>query len=339
MDWGRICQELVRALRGRRSAAALSRRMRFRSNTVAAWEKGRNHPTASQLLALAARTGVNLEQALGGFYRVVPEWLLEAKDLSDPKSVARFLSDLRGALSTAELSRATGLSRFALTRIYNGEARPKGPVFLLLIQACSRRVLDFVARLTSVEALPSLAVLWRQQQARRFAATRSPWALAVLCALELDEYRALPEHVPGFIAKRLGLELELESECLSMLEQCGQVRLHEGRYEPTGIEAVELSEDRELARTRRAFWGHVGAERARQSHGMSAYNLCGVSHHDLQRLKVLQREYLARARAIIADSQPVEAVALIQVHVLELSRADSASGEPEPLGEGGPDGG
>ncbi len=115
----------------------------------------------------------------------------------------RFLSDLRGDLSTAELARATGLSRFALTRIYNGEARPKGPVFLLLIQACSRRVLDFLARLTSVEAIPSLAVLWQQQQARRDAATRSPWALAVLCALELDEYRALPEHVTSSVLPQL----------------------------------------------------------------------------------------------------------------------------------------
>jgi hypothetical protein len=53
---------------------------------------------------------------------------------------------------------------------------------------------------------------------------------------------------------------------------------------------------------------------------MYAFNVCGVSHRDLERLKQMQREYLKRARALIAESQPVEVVALVQTQVFALSR-------------------
>jgi hypothetical protein len=319
MDWSRICQELVRALRGKRSQAALSRHLKYRTNVLGAWENGRNAPTASQLLGLVVRSGVNLREAISGFYRSSPSWLDQTANLTTPTSVQRFLNDLRGDLPLTDLARTSGLSRFALSRIFHGRAQAKGPEFLLLIQVCSRRVLDFLSRITNVEALPSVATLWQQQLARRAASTRSPWALAVLCALELDEYRALPVHVPGVIARRLRISAEMEAECLGLLEQGGEVRVVDGRYEPTGVDAVELNEDRDLSRARRAWWGHIAAERVRASHGMSAYNVCALSKHDLQRLKTLQREYLTRARAIIAESQPVEAVALLQVHIIDLS--------------------
>jgi transcriptional regulator with XRE-family HTH domain len=323
-----MCQELVRALRGKRSQAALSRHLKFRTNVIGAWETGRNAPTASQLLALAARSGVDLRAALRGFYRVPPRWLDTAKNLTEPPSVLRFLNDLRGELPLAELARTSGLSRFALSRIFKGQAQVKGPEFLHLIQLCSRRVLDFLSQLTPVDRLPSFASCWEQQQARRSAASRAPWSLAVLCGLELEEYRALPRHVPGLLAERLRISAEAEAECLALLEECGQVRLRDGRYEPTGADSVELSEDRDLARARRAFWGQVAAERAQTGHGMSAYNVCGISKEDLQKLKALQREYLARARTLIASSQPVEAVALFNVHIVDLTYVQPSAVPP-----------
>jgi hypothetical protein len=44
----------------------------------------------------------------------------------------------------------------------------------------------------------------------------------------------------------------------------------------------------------------------------------------LLRLQLLQRDYLRQARAIIAQSEPVEQVALLQVQVFSLS----AKGKP-----------
>ena len=41
-------QQLLRAVRGRRSQQALSRHLGYRSNPVANWETGRRYPTARE---------------------------------------------------------------------------------------------------------------------------------------------------------------------------------------------------------------------------------------------------------------------------------------------------
>jgi biotin operon repressor len=318
MDTELLSRELIRALRGKRSQAALSRHLRYRTNVVYAWESGRNAPTAAQLFGLAQRSGIDLHQALRGFFRVAPKWVDQVQ-LQTAEGVLQLLVELRGALPLTELARSTGMSRFALSRLFKGQAQPKAPQFFGLIQACTRRLLDFVSLLVDPEMIPSIRAQWRQQQARRETATRAPWSPAVLAALELLDYHASSEHRDAWLAERLHISEEQVRECVALLRESGQIKSHRDRFEPTGVEAVELNEDRALARSRREFWSRTAADRAALGQGMTAYNVCGVSRQDLQRLKVLQREYLARAREIIAESQPVECVALIQVHVLDLA--------------------
>jgi hypothetical protein len=48
----------------------------------------------------------------------------------------------------------------------------------------------------------------------------------------------------------------------------------------------------------------------------------GVSSIDLERLQNLQLDYLKQARAIIAASEPVEHVAVLQVQVFALDGLD-----------------
>lgn len=319
MNWDQIGRELVRALRGRKSQAALSRHLGFKTNVLYAWESGRNSPTASQVLDLARRARVDPAALFRGFYRVDRPWIAAASDLTNAESVRAFLVDLRGSLPMSELSGSTGLSRFALSRIFKGEAQPKIGEFLHLIQVCTRRLLDFIGLVTDPEQLPSVAELWARQQARRRAATRVPWSPALRCALELASYRTLPRHVPGWLAERLHIDERAEAEALELLVESGQVRWNGTHYVPGEADAVELSEDKAQARARRSFWSGVATERSRRGDGMSAYNVCGVSAADLVRLKALQRDYLSRARAIIARSGPVERVALVQVHVLDLT--------------------
>ena len=46
MDYETLAKELIRALRGKRSQVALSRRLRYGSNVVRTWEAGRRFPSA-----------------------------------------------------------------------------------------------------------------------------------------------------------------------------------------------------------------------------------------------------------------------------------------------------
>lgn len=52
-----------------------------------------------------------------------------------------------------------------------------------------------------------------------------------------------------------------------------------------------------------------------------AYNLFAVSNADLERLRALHRSYFRELRAIVANSQPAEAVALVTMSLVELGSA------------------
>jgi transcriptional regulator with XRE-family HTH domain len=317
MDTSLLARELVRRLRGRRGQVALSRQLGFSTNVLYAWESGRNQPRASQFLALAEQRRVPVRERLQSFYVRPPEWL-DGVDAASPEAVAAFLRDQRGRLSIVELARASGLSRFALSRWFDGSAEPRLPDFLALVEACTRRLGEWVALFVDPAELPSLAESWRRQQAARRAAYGSPWTQAVLRALELSDYRALPRHEPGWIARRLDIPLRVEVEALDVLEEGGVIELRRGAYRASDAEAIDLRADPDAAAAQRAFWVGVAAERARRAKGMFAYNVCGVSEADLARLKALQRDFLQQARAIVAESTPVERVALLQVQVMSL---------------------
>ena len=60
IDHSRLARELVRAIRGKRSQTALSRRLKYKTNMVYLWEAGRAWPSASKFLNAAERTGIDV---------------------------------------------------------------------------------------------------------------------------------------------------------------------------------------------------------------------------------------------------------------------------------------
>jgi transcriptional regulator with XRE-family HTH domain len=315
-DFDAVAAELVRALRGQRSQVAVSRRLGFRTNVLHTWERRKRSPSAGQLLAFADRTGVDLKRALTQFFQRRPAWL-DAFDPNDADSVKSLLQELRGALSIAELSRQSGFSRFALARWLTGAAQPKSSAFLALVHHGTQRLPDFVDAFTDAEALPSLRAEVGRLHAAREVATRRPWSQLLLRLLELPSYRALPRHQPGWMAARAGISLEEERATLALLIEAGQVERGKTHYRPRAFAALDMRHERETAVQQRAFWAEVAARRApRAPDGLCAYKVCALSRDGYRRLKDLQRRYLVEARALIAESQPEECAALLQVSLL-----------------------
>ncbi|MDH5671783.1 MAG: DUF4423 domain-containing protein [Myxococcales bacterium] len=321
MDYERISAELLRKLRGSRSQEAFARRVGVRANAIYTWEAGRNFPSASRALTAASRAGVDVVAALERFYGRELSWLGEAEPTS-AEGVARLLQDLRGKSSILDLSRRSGQSRFTISRWLKGQAEPRLPDLLCLIEAASLRLLDFLACFVDPRELPSIAEAYRSLEATRAAAYESPWSQAFLRALELSSYRALPGHEAGWLAEKLGLSAEEEIRCLSLLERSGQiVRLATGHFTPAEVKAVDTRRDPEAARRLRLFWAKTANERLDQAapeHGVVAYNLFGVSLADLQRLEELQRAYFREMRAIIAESEPAETVVIATMQMVRL---------------------
>lgn len=323
-----LAAEWLRALRGRRSQVAFSRRFGYRSNIAYRWESARCFPSASGTFKMIAALGGDVAGSLESFYRSAPPWLEEA-DPCSVAGVARLLQDLRGGATIVELARRTGFSRFSITRWLSAKADPTLPEFLTLIELTSRRLLDFIAAFVDPNSLPSARADWRLLQGARQAAYDEPWSHAVLRALELREYRALTHHTPGWLAQRLGISEALERSSLAVLERSRQVRFNGRSYEPTQIQTVDTRADPERARELRASWAAVGVERLRAgADGLLSYNLGMVSRADLKRLEQLQRAHYRQLVNVIAESQPGECVVLYSAQLLELQATSPA---PHPV--------
>lgn len=310
---------MVRAARGSRSQLALSRRLGFSTNVLYVWESGRSSPTALQFLLMMEKCGVDTRAALRSFYVKSPLWMNTMREFPSKAGVAAFLRDQRGQLPLQQLAGMTQVSRFALSRWFKGAAEPRLPALLNVLSNCTQRLTEWIALFVDPQQLPTLQEQWRKHQAAHRAAYELPWTQAVLRALELDTYRQLGRHQPGWIAAHLGVERKIEDKALTLLERSGEITFRDGLWQAQPS-TVNLRRDPKAAIVQRQFWVEVAAERAQGDPGMFAYNVCSLSLRDLERLKRLQRDFMQQARTIIADSEPVECVALVQSQIFALSR-------------------
>jgi len=317
-----MASELVRALRGKRSQLAFSRRLGFRTNVVHTWEAQRRWPTASRSLAVAQRAGVDPKAALTRFYRTVPAWFSTLSPTS-PEFVARFLVDLRGRATIGDVAQRAHKSRFAVARWLKGEAEPRLPDFLRLIEAMSLRVLDFVAAFVDPKQLPSLERRWQKLEAGRRAAFELPWSHAVLRVLELERYQAAP-HRPGVIASELGISADEERRCVEALVTSGQLEWDGSRYR-VGAQLTDTRHYPEAGRMLKIWWARQALERLeRNESGLFSYNLFAVSERDYERLRELHLAYFRELRSIVAASQPAERVVLAHLSLLPLTEAPAS---------------
>ena len=321
MDYPRIAAELLRALRGKRSQEAIARRLGVRSHAIYTWESARNFPTAARALWAAERSGIDVGAALARFYTRAPAWLAEI-DPSSPAAVARLLDDLRGGSSIVALSRATGFSRFAVARWLKGEAQPRLPEFLALIEGASLRLLDFLACLVDPQALPSVATAYRDLEATRRAAYDAPWSHAVLRALELVDYQKLRKHRPGWLAERLGIPKEEEEKCLAALATARQIKLDNGLWTVDQTQTIDTRAEPARGRRLKAEWSKVALSRLEAGvKGVFSFNLMSISRADLARLREMHVAYFREMQALVADSTPSEHVVLFNTELFALDEA------------------
>lgn len=318
LDYEALASDFLRALRGKRSQRAFARRLGYRTNIAYTWESGRSFPSASRALSVAARVGIDVRAALGRFFGTPPPWL-ESVDPTSPDAVVQLLVALRGRQPILDVSRTAHRSRFAVARWLSGAAEPRLPDLFRLIEAMSRRLLDFVATMTDPAALPSAAEAWSRLEATRRAAYELPWSHVVLRGLELRDYEELPRHAPGWIASRTGVSEAEEQECLELLVRTGQVEKRRGKYRVVDRQTVDTRRDAEAAQRLRAWWGNVAVERATAgAAGVTSYSLFTVSQEDFERLCDLQRAFFQQVRSIVAESQPCERVVLACAQMVDL---------------------
>ncbi len=327
MDYRQVARQLLLALRGHRSQVQWSRWLGYRSNVAYAWESGRRWPTAAETLRAAQRSGVDVEDALTQFFGERPAWLEELEP-SDPLAVAKLIDTLRGKVSVSDLARRAELSRYSVSRWLSARTQPRLPDFLRVIQAASLRMVDLVAVLVDPSEVPEISELWDRLEARRHGAAAHPWTQALIRALELEEYLALPAHRPGWIAARLGIAPALEATCLSFLEETGQIAWRETHFRPEAI-AVDTRPLRSVNQRLKSHWTQVAVDKIEQgAPGQFSYNVFSVSREDFERIREMHLAYFRALRSVVSESDPCEVVAVANVQLFELAPDSSDGAQP-----------
>jgi transcriptional regulator with XRE-family HTH domain len=317
----KLAADWIRALRGKRSQRSFSRRLGYRSNIAYRWESGRCFPTARVMLSAMSKLGQDPRAALERFYAGKPDWLRGTKPASRD-GVVQLLEDLRGKTPMVALAQKTGFSRHRIARWLSGEAEPKLPEWLALIEASSLRLLDFVAAFLDPEGLPSVRAEWRRLQAMRESAYSRPESHVVLRVLELADYRKLPRHDTEFVARRVGLRPREVTECLALLEAAGQIRFEEGKWLPVEEGVVDTRHDEGRARILKSYWLRRAAEQAsRGGEGIFGYNLFSISKRDLTKVTELHLRYYREVQHIVASSTPNDHVVLFAAQLFRLDQA------------------
>jgi transcriptional regulator with XRE-family HTH domain len=321
VDHDRLAMELIRALRGRRSQVALSRRMRCKSNVLYSWESGRRYPTAAVFFELAARVGIDTRAVLARFLGALPE-SMRTVDLREPSAVAALLSHLREGTTLVALARRVGTGRISVGRFLKGEAEPRLPMFLRLIEATSLRLLDFIAGFVSPSLLPEAREPWRVLEAQRRVAYELPWSHAVLRVLELRAYAAAGRHRDDFVAQRLGISLEETRRCLRALADSKLIVRRKGRWAVDQVLAVDTRQRPNAGLMLKQHWARVGLERLPplepRGHDLFSYNLFTVSEQDFTRLRELHIAYYQELRRVIEQSKDGERVAVVNLQLFRL---------------------
>lgn len=318
VDYEQLGAELVRALRGRRSQSGLSRRAGYSSNIVHRWERQLSWPTASRFLDVCALSGIDVRRCFISFFKRTPSWLGQHPPTA-ADTVAAFLRDLRGRTPLVDLADTSGINRYTLSRWFKGTAQPKLPELLHIIDATSRRTLDFVATLVEPSRLPSVAAAWARVEAARAAAYDEPWSHAVLRALELPEYGASGYRDPRWLANKLGAADDEIQRALAVLERAGQVKKRRGRFAVTSVQRVDTRSDPVRARALKAAWFNVALDRCRAgAPGSYGFSLFAVSKAEMQSLRDLHLDYVRAMQAIIAQSSSGGCVGLYCAQLLDL---------------------
>jgi len=307
--WRRATAELLRALRGRRSQVAFARRLGFRSNVPAAWEGGHRVPSAAELFRVCERVGVDVSAAAWRFHP-------PAAAAFDPARIGRWLQELRGQTSVAELAARAGYSEPQLRRWLSDRACPRIHQLLAVVNALTGRAPDLVAELVDIAQVPALQERYTIVRTQRMLAFQHPWTAAVRVLID-----ASPPPVDGAaqrLARALGQPEPPIAQALALLAEHGLVTEQSGRWVAAGEMTVDMRATDADRRRLRAWWSQVAADRVAGDVGdLFSFSLVAVSRADLERIRQLQRRYFRALRGIVSASHPAEVGAMIIAQVAE----------------------
>ncbi len=306
--------QILRSMRGNRSQIAWARKLGYRANPVTDWECGRSFPTAEEALRAAQRAGVDVAQVFAEFDQNVR--LTTRSD--GTYDVGTWLQTLCAGKRIASLAHELGSSRSSVSRWLSGDAKPRLPDFLRLVDAATGRVNDLVAALVPIDQVPALRSRHEAAIAAKRLAFDAPWTEAILRLLETQDYQSVAGDTEHWLSVVLQQPVEVCRQGLGQLSRAGLVDVENDRFVPRQQLSVDTRGGKQALRALKTHWAKVAAERAPNPtpEDVFGYNVISVSEHDLARIREVLGATYREIRAIVAASEPSERVALLNLHLV-----------------------
>ncbi len=320
-----ISQELVRHLRAGQSQAALSKALGFTTNVVYTWESGRRFPELSVFLRAAETAGVPVKERVLDFLQDAPPDVARLR-VASPRATQRLTQVLVGQAPKREVAEQVGVDRTTLARWLSGKTEPRLPEFLSLVDVTTQRLLQFVGLFADPASLRSTRAAYQDLLAQQKLAYDLPWSHAILRALELEPYRALPRHEPGLLGRQIGIDLQREEQLLSELDSAGQIRWDGSHWIVHRVLTVDTRQDPERNRRLKAHWARTALARLESGRSppdaLFSFNLFAISEEAFQRIHELHLDYYDRVRAIVGESSSADRVVLLNLQLVPLEQAE-----------------
>jgi hypothetical protein len=267
---------------------------------------------------MASYMGVDVKDSIVRFLHSNPVWL-DSVDVTTRIGMARFLASHREGIRFHQIAAQVNKSRHSVGRWFSGQVDVRLSDFLRVLDVVSLRAIDFVACLVDTSCVPCIAEEWKQLESRRKMAAYDPFSQVVLRVLELEAYRNLLAHSPGFVSRRLGVTLADEERYIQYLLDGGHIQWQGKRLVAGPPTTVDTRRDSITTARLKEHWAQTGLDHLKNGgEGGFAYNVFGVSEIDAQRLREMQVAYFHEIRAIVAKSEPTERVYVINLQLFPV---------------------
>lgn len=314
MDFKKIASELQIAVRSDISRSTLARRLATRLENISRWENGSRRISWSDFADICEVTGKNLGASLTANFSYN----------DDPRDGCSLARKLLGAAKLTQVAKDTEISRFSLMRWQQNKTEPSLPEILQIMHHCQYMMLEFIAHLVDISTVPEAWDAYEKRRKRKEIYYQIPAVAAILCCLKLDEYKQLPGHQSGYIAKKIGISQEEEEVAIDRLLIVGKIVRKGSHYEPID-EQLELT-DSESFRSFSTYWLNRAADFCQNTenpipiigYGME---ICPTSKDTLKALRDEYCSFYLRVRALLAqDSGPRDSVYVFQSLFFDLDK-------------------
>ena len=311
--------EILRAIRGKLTASALSLKLGYGFNQVSRWEKGERRLLWADFVAVCDARRLPLREQLANYLGYE----------GDPHDTGALTKTLLGGKSIDVVSKATKLNRSKISRWLRAKASPTFlDIYALL--GLTVNTLSFLEPLVDLAGVPELAEQYAVFRQQRELAYNLPYLDVLMEALVVRRYEELKQHDPKLLGAVAGLPVEVVERAISSLEGAGRVTKKAGKYK-----AIELGIDYRFDRRRMTrIISHWLAETKRAVERLGeqpldgsliAFSVFSLSKESHEKAVALFREFNRAMHALGTEEQGAKE----RVFVMTSSLMDAARFNPK----------